>query len=138
MKKIYYAAAAYAALGLFSGLFYREFVKAHDYSGDTQLALLHTHLLALGMMMMLIVLALEKLFVLSNTKWFNLFFWHYNGGVMLMAVMLTVLGIRQVDGLETMPMLAGFSGLGHMLVTAGVVFLFVALKKRLQTETDRR
>lgn len=46
MKKTYYAAAMYAAFGLLSGLFYREYVKANDFGGDTQLALLHTHLFA--------------------------------------------------------------------------------------------
>lgn len=134
MKKLYYAALSYAVLGLVSGLFFREYTKAHDFDGVTQLAVLHTHLLALGMLAMLLVLALEKLFMLSKTKWFNLFFWHYNGGLLLTVVMMVVIGVRDVAGQASTPMLDGIAGLGHIILTAGIVFLFVALGKRLETK----
>lgn len=133
MKKLYYAAVAYATLGLISGLFFREYTKAHDFDSATQLAVLHTHLLALGMLAMLIVLALEKAFVLSKTKWFNLFFWHYNGGLLLTAAMMVVIGMRDVAGQASTPMLDGIAGLGHIILTIGIAFLFVALGKRLDT-----
>ena len=136
MKKLYYAAMTYAVLGLASGLFYREYTKINDFSGHTELSVMHTHLLALGMMVMLSVLALEKLFVLSKTKWFNLFFWHYNGGLVLSVVMMLVIGMQQVAGGEVTPMLAGMAGLGHMILTVAVGFLFVALGKRLDVGTQ--
>lgn len=132
MKKLYYAALSYAVLGLAAGLFYREFTKAQDFSGFTQLGVLHTHLLALGMIVMLVVLALEKSFQLSKTKWFNLFFWHYNGGLVLSAAMMLVIGMGQVAGNETTAMLAGISGLGHIILTVGIGFLFVALGKQIK------
>ena len=96
MKKLYYAALMYAVLGLGAGLFFREYTKSHDFSGYTELAVMHTHLLALGMLVMLIVLALEKAFMLSKTKWFDLFYWHYNGGLMLTVGMMLIIGIRDV------------------------------------------
>lgn len=133
MKKLYYAAATYALLGLGSGLFFRGYTKAHDFDGATQLAVMHTHLLALGMLLMLIVLALEKLFELSKTKWFNLFYWHYNGGLLLTTAMMLVIGIRDVKGETSTPMIDGIAGLGHIIITVGLVFFFVALGKRIST-----
>ncbi|MDR3079562.1 MAG: DUF2871 domain-containing protein, partial [Streptomyces sp.] len=50
MRKSYYAAHVYMITGVVSGLFYREFTKAKDFTGETQLAVIHTHLLALGML----------------------------------------------------------------------------------------
>ena len=47
-------------IGLVSGFYYRELTKAHDFTGDTQLALVHTHTLILGMFMFLILLRLKK------------------------------------------------------------------------------
>ena len=131
MKKLYYAAVLYAVLGLGFGLFYREFTKAHHFDGFTQLAVMHTHLLALGMLVMLIALALEKLFELSKTKWFNLFYWHYNGGLLLTVAMMLVIGMRQVNAVASTAMLDGIAGLGHIIITISLVFFFVALGKRI-------
>ena len=131
LKKTYQAAVTYAVLGLGSGLFYREYTKIHDFHGTTQLSIMHTHLLALGMLVMLIVLALEKIFELSKSKWFKLFFWHYNGGLLLTVTMMLVIGIRDVAGQESMPMIDGIAGLGHILITIALVFFFIALGKRL-------
>lgn len=131
MKKLYYAAIAYTVLGLGFGVFYREYTKAHHFDGATQLAVMHTHLLALGMLFMLVALALEKLFQLSKTKWFNLFFWHYNGGLVLTMVMMLIIGIRDVAGQASTPMIDGIAGLGHLVITVGLVFFFIALGKRL-------
>lgn len=131
MEKLFRAAIAYAVLGLTAGLFFREYTKAHDYTVPTQLAIMHTHLLALGMMVMLIVLALEKLFGLSKTKWFNLFYWHYNGGLLLTVAMMLVIGVREVAGQESTPMLNGIAGLGHIILTVALVFFFIALGQRI-------
>ncbi|NUR96162.1 MAG: DUF2871 family protein, partial [Kribbellaceae bacterium] len=57
MRKIYVAAHVYMILGLISGLYYRELTKAKDFTGDSQLGVVHTHILALGMLFFLIVLA---------------------------------------------------------------------------------
>ena len=134
MKKLYYAAVVYAVLGLGFGLFFREYTKAHDFTGFTQLAVMHTHLLALGMLVMLIVLALEKVFELSKTKWFNLFFWHYNAGLLLTVAMMLVVGMRDVAGQTSTPMLDGIAGLGHVVITVSFIFFFVGVGKRLKSQ----
>ena len=124
----------YAVLGLGFGLFFREYTKAHDFTGFTQLAVMHTHLLALGMLVMLIVLALEKVFELSKTKWFNLFFWHYNAGLLLTVAMMLVVGMRDVAGQTSTPMLDGIAGLGHVVITVSLIFFFVGVGKRLKSQ----
>lgn len=134
MRKSYYAAHVYMIVGVISGLFYREFTKIKDFHGDTQLALMHTHLLALGMLVFLIVLALDKVFGLSGSKLFTAFFWFYNIGIAISTVMMGVHGILTVLGrdedhiAEVVPLTAG---LGHILLTVGLVLLFILLGKRV-------
>ncbi|UXY33027.1 DUF2871 domain-containing protein [Streptomyces sp. HUAS TT20] len=131
MRKSYYAAHVYMIVGVISGLFYREFTKANDFTGDTQLAVVHTHLLALGMLGFMIILALDKQFQLSGTRLFNAFFWFYNVGIAITTIMMTVHGCLTVLGdhvPEAVPLTAG---LGHILLTVGLVLLFVLLGKRL-------
>src|SRR5690625_6656299 len=72
MKRLLDTALVYMVLGLASGLFYREYVKATDSLGThTQLNTLHTHLLVLGMIMFLLVLALDAIFSLSGRRSFD-------------------------------------------------------------------
>ena len=116
MRKIYVAAHVYMILGLISGLYYRELTKAKDFTGDSQLGVVHTHILALGMLFFLIVLALEKLFTLTDGKLFTAFFWVYNAG----------------------PALDGLSGLGHITITLGLIFFFINLGKRVESEVKEK
>lgn len=133
MQKLFYAAFAYMLVGVASGLFYREFTKANDFpAGEfTQLGLAHTHLLTLGFIVLLIVLALEKLFGLSRSKLFGWFFWVYNAGVVLTSAMLIWHGSLTVLGQEAGGMIAGIAGLGHILLTAGMVLFFLTLRRAL-------
>ncbi|TCO62797.1 DUF2871 domain-containing protein [Actinocrispum wychmicini] len=135
MKKIYYAAHIYMILGLVGGLYYRELTKLNDFTGDSQLGVVHTHLLALGMLFFLIVLVLEKVFTLTAGKLFSWFFWVYNAGLALTVVMmtlrgsLTVVGTKLSSGADSA--LSGISGLGHIALTLGLIFFFINLGKVL-------
>ncbi|MFF8818121.1 DUF2871 domain-containing protein [Leucobacter sp. NPDC015123] len=132
MKKLLNAAFIYMLIGVASGLFYREFTKLNDFPEGqfTQLGLAHTHLLTLGFIVLLIALALEKTFALSATpKLFAWFFWLYNAGVVLTSAMLVWHGSLTVLGEESSKMISGIAGLGHMLLTAGMIVFFVALRK---------
>lgn len=132
MKKLFYSAFAYMVLGVLSGLFYREFTKGKDFTGYTQLSIVHTHLLTLGFIVLLIVLILEKQFKLSESKLFNWFFWTYNVGLVLTAAIMVVHGILQVNGAnDVSAAIPGIAGLGHIFITAGMVLLFLALRTRL-------
>ncbi|GAA2746965.1 MULTISPECIES: DUF2871 domain-containing protein [Kitasatospora] len=131
MRKILNTAHAYMIVGLLSGLFYREFTKAKDFHGDTQLAVVHTHVLALGMLFMLIVLVLEKQFTLSSVGLFAWFFRIYNAGLVVTVGMMTLHGILTVLGRESGEAIALVAGLGHVLLTVGLVLLFITLGKCL-------
>ncbi|WP_407359024.1 DUF2871 domain-containing protein [Microbacterium sp. LTA6] len=133
MRKLFYAAFAYMLIGVASGLFYREFTKLNDFpeGQPTQLGLVHTHLLVLGFVVLLIVLLLEKAFGLSESRLFGWFFWVYNAGLVLTSAMLVWHGCLTVLGQESSKMIAGIAGVGHMLLTAGMVMLFLALRTRL-------
>ncbi|MEO7122389.1 MAG: DUF2871 domain-containing protein [Lacisediminihabitans sp.] len=134
MKKLFYAATVYLVLGLASGLFYREFTKSNDYTaanGFTQLSVVHTHLLTLGVIVLLIVLVLEKVFELSRSALFGWFFSLYNIGLVVSTAMMVVNGVRHVLGESSSAAIAGISGSGHIILTAGLILLFIALGKRV-------
>ncbi|SEG97907.1 Protein of unknown function [Saccharopolyspora kobensis] len=138
MKKVYWAALSYMVLGLAAGLYYRELTKAQEFTGDTQLAVAHTHLLALGMLFFLVVLALDKAFGLAGDRLFTLFFWFYNSGLALTAAMMLVHGTMTVFGAESSAAISGIAGLGHILITVGLVHLFLALRKALPAGKEAR
>ena len=130
------AVTVYTVLGLAAGLFYREFTKLNGYEEGMmgQLGLAHTHILTLGMIVLLLVLALEKSFALSSSKLFRWFFWVYNVGVVLTSSMLVWHGMLQAQGLESSKMISGIAGMGHMLVGAGFVLLLISLFSAIRRE----
>lgn len=131
LTKLAYAAATYTGLGLLGGLAYRELTRDRAWQ-FTQLNVVHTHLLALGTLVMLIVLLLEKAFALSQRREMTYFWWSYNVGLVLSTAMMTVKGIMQLDGPVDNKAMAGISGLGHILLTIGFLFLFIALIKQVK------
>ena len=133
MRKLKNAAHVYMVLGLVSGIFYREFTRFNHFTGKTQMSLVHTHLLALGMLAFLVVLALEKQFQLSKAKQFRYFFWLYNAGLVITVATMVVRGIAAVLGRDV-PVPPYVPGCGHFLLMLGLIMLFVALGKRLDEE----
>ncbi|MBL1079860.1 DUF2871 domain-containing protein [Nocardia sp. 2] len=131
MRMIYNAAHVYMIAGLISGLFYREFTSLNDFDGETQLSVVHTHLLALGMLFHLILLALEKSFRLTASPLFAWSFRTYNAGVALTVGIMILHGIQQVRGVETGAATAGLAGLGHIVLTVGLILFFINLGKRV-------
>ncbi|OJU41262.1 MAG: hypothetical protein BGN97_16140 [Microbacterium sp. 69-10] len=137
MKRLVNAAFAYMLAGVASGLFYREFTKANDFTDATftQLSVVHTHLLTLGFIVLLIVLVIEKVFAISRSpRLFAWFLWLYNAGVILTAGMMTWHGILTVLGQESSAMIAGIAGLGHILITAGLIVFFIALRRAVAAD----
>ncbi|MFI9630728.1 DUF2871 domain-containing protein [Streptomyces sp. NPDC052042] len=142
MQKLYYSAVLYTVLGLAAGLYYREVTKAHDFTGTTQLAVLHTHLLTLGTLVFLITLALQKTLHLTRGRFFPAFFWTYHAGLLLTTALMAVHGTLTVLGKDTGAAISGIAGLGHILLTLALVFFFLCLHHRLRpdfagtTQTD--
>ena len=139
MKRLLTTSLVYMILGLLSGVFYREYTKFTDNLGEpTQLATLHTHLLVLGMVMFLVVLALDAVLHLSGRRSFTVFYWTYNIGLVLTVIMQAVRGVLTLDGqdpAETTAAIPGIAGLGHIILTIGLVSLFVALFKAVGERT---
>lgn len=128
MKKIYFASLSYLILGLAAGVFYREFTKLNNFEGEqTQLSVVHTHVLTLGFVFLLIVLLLEKQFELSKHGFFNPAFWLFNAGLVTSSSMMVWHGIYQVQGIEFGAALSGIAGLGHIVMSLGLVGITVTL-----------
>ena len=135
MRRLLYSFLFYMIIGLLSGFYYRELTKAYHFTGDTQLALVHTHTLILGMFMFLLLLPLEKVFKLSSYYLFNWFFIVYHLGVIVTIGMMTYKGTLQVIGAKYSPeALAGFAGIGHTGMLAGLLLLFFLLRQAIITE----
>jgi len=131
MKKLYNAALLYTILGLAGGLFYRTLTHANDFTGFTQLAVVHTHFLVLGMLFFLGVILFERALALSQSKLFNWFFWTYNVGLLWTGAFLTFNRTNTVLGNPTSPAVAGMSGIGHILLTVALILFFLCLRPRL-------
>lgn len=145
-KTLFTTAFIYLVIGMLSGVFYREVTKFKEFPVDnaTQLSTLHTHLLVLGFIVPLVVLALDKLYTLAGSKQFTWFFYLYNIGLVITLVMMTVRGWLQVlagSPLEQTPELskgmdagiAGMAGIGHILLAVSLVLLMVRLGARINT-----
>ena len=136
MKKYLNAAAGYAAAAMAGGVFYREFTKWNGFTGATALGKVHVHLFVLGMVVYLLVALFAARGGLEGQRSFRLFGIFYNAGLILTAAMLVVRGVLQVLG-TALPhgadaAVSGVAGLGHAALGAGLVFLFVSLKKQAQ------
>ncbi|HDR7605507.1 DUF2871 domain-containing protein [Bacillus mycoides] len=128
MKKLYNAAFIYLIIGLLSGVFAREYTKAQGIKGSTMLQLVHTHVLVLGFVFFLIALALFKVFNVSETKSFRAWFVVYNVGLILTIATMVFRGILQVNGTDFNG-LSHMAGLGHVIISVGLVWFMILLKK---------
>lgn len=139
--KSFYAAATWLTLGLAAGVFYREFTKLTGNLGvESELSLMHTHILALGMMMFLIVLALDAVLTLHTRRSFTVFFWVYNAGLAVTIVMMLIRGLLTLEGkspADTSAAIPGIAGLGHILLTVGLIALFMAIREGLGERQER-
>lgn len=137
MMRILYTAFAFGITGVLSGLYYRELTKAHDFfdRSASQLPLVHTHLLVLGFVFLLIVLALEKIFNISASapRAFAWFYWTWTLGIAITGGMMLVMGTMTVLGADaSSAALAGIAGLGHISLTVAVVMLFVSMRSAVK------
>lgn len=128
MKRHIKFALVYAVLAMVCGVFYREFTKAYDFTGDTALGKLHTHLFILGMVVFLLFAIFDGKFNLQKHRLYLPFIIIYNAGVGLMCIMIAVRGICEVTGADVSDgAISGVAGLGHILVAAGIILFFCML-----------
>lgn len=127
---IFKIAISFLLMGLIGGVFYREFVKFYKWQGPTSLSFIHVHWLVLGFIFLMMVYMLARLVDL-DIRSIGLQVKLYISGLVLTVVCMLVKGIYQITsgGLDLFPRaaLAGISGLGHMLVGTGMVWLLVRM-----------
>lgn len=135
MKKVMNTAIVYFVLAMIGGVFYREFTKWNDFSGQTVLSVLHTHLLALGTAVFLIIAVLFKITNLENNKLYKKFYLMYNISFLLMLIMMTSRGVVEVTntsishGIDAM--ISGIAGLSHIGLAVALFMLLISIKKEL-------
>ena len=131
MKKLYNAAFSYLIIGLLSGVFAREYSKAQGIKGSTMLQLVHTHVLVLGFVFCLIALALCKVFHVQETKSFRAWFVVYNVGLIFTIATMLWRGLLQVNGTDFNG-LSHMAGFGHVIISIGLVWFMILLKKSVK------
>lgn len=127
LKKLTRTSMMYMILGLIFGVYSREFKRFTGFTGDTQINVLHTHALILGMFFFLIVLLLEVQFHLSDHKFYKRFNMFYQSGLGLTLLIMLIHGSMIVLGQESSAMMSGIAGIGHILLTIGLGYFFKIL-----------
>ncbi len=131
---LYRSAVAYLALGLAAGLYYRTLTHSQDFDGVTVLSLAHTHFLALGFLLSLILLLLVRTVSMPATGMTRAAAWTYHTGMALTAGMFLFKGTGEVLGWWVdRPMWAGISGTGHILLTVAFALVMISLGRALRS-----
>lgn len=138
MKLSFVASVVYLTLGLASGLYYREITKAHHFVDTTQLSVLHTHLLVLGFLFFLIVLIVDKVFGIVRAQLFHWFFWIYNAGLLTTVTAMAIHGTLTLLGKNAGAALSGIAGMGHIMLTVGLIMFVIVLGQRVFTRQPGR
>lgn len=141
-KKVLKASLWYFVAAMVVGVFYRESTKMTNFVGKTTLAVVHSHLFSLGMLLFLILFALSLNDKFKQHKnFFGIFFKTYNVALPFMVIMMITRGVVQVFGIEITKsqsaMISGISGLAHILVLVAFILLFRFLFKSCNSETQR-
>lgn len=139
MKKLFNLSFFYFIVAMIGGVFYREFTKHMNFTGETTLAVIHVHLLVLGTFLFLILLLFCKNSTLQTNRHFQIFLILYNIALPLMVIMMWIRGVFQVLQTSlstgTNGAISGIAGISHILLLISFLFLFSALKNTvLQSE----
>ena len=132
MKRYANTALVYAVLAAVAGVFYREFTKIQGFTGRTTLSMVHTHYFALGMLLFLVLLALEKQLAFTD-KAVGRVLVVFHLGLNVTAVTLLARGVVQVLGTPVSTALnaslSGVAGIGHILLGVSLILLLLRIRK---------
>lgn len=116
-------------MGLIGGMFYREFTKFYAFTDATHLCKIHVHTLVLGFVVSLLVYLLAK--DMNDVKALKKPYEMYLTGLVFTVVNMVVIGIYEVvrEGTDVIIRAAidGTSGIGHIILGVGIVWMFVKL-----------
>ncbi len=131
----------YAVMGLFGGVFYREFTKYYRFEEATHLGKLHVHTLILGLVITMIVYILIK--NIEDGRIYNLKkpLYIYNFGLVFTIGNMMLIGIYEVvsEGTESVNIMAmdGISGIGHVFLGVGLIYAMLVVKNLLLNDKIR-
>ncbi len=133
MKKIYIISLSYIVFGLITGLINHEIAYWTNFTGESVMSVVHPHAILLGGLVFLLMPLFMKTFQLEKQKSFRCFLWIYNIGLVMTLGFMTARGMSQLL-MKPFPsffdhMVGGFAGIGHIILTVGLGFLFHALMK---------
>ncbi len=132
MKRYINTSIVYTIIAMVAGVFYREFTKLYEFTGKTNLSVMHTHYFMLGMVFFILLLLLEKSFCFTNANT-NKTLILYNVGLNLTGIMMFTRGITQATSMNlssAMDMsISGIAGIGHILLSVAVVLILVQIKR---------
>ena len=128
MQRYMNAAVVYTVLAMVGGVFYREFTKFFDFSGQTVLSVVHPHYLMLGTVFFLLLVLLERSFSFAGKKTGRVLV-AYHVGLNLTCAMFVVRGVVQVLGVSLSSgadaAISGIAGLGHIALGVSLVLVLL-------------
>lgn len=132
-KRFANLAFSYAIIAMIFGVFYREFTKFSHFTGQTNLAFLHTHYFVLGMFFFLVLMLVEKSFAFSDRNTGKLLI-VYQAGLNITGLGFLLRGLTQVWGTELSremdASISGIAGIGHILTGVCIILLLLKIRKR--------
>ena len=133
IKRYANLALIYAVVAMVFGVFYREFTKFNDFSGQTRLSVLHTHYFMLGMFFFLILMLMEKVFSFSGESTVKILI-VYQVGLNITGLGFLLRGLMQVWGEQLSKgmdaSISGIAGIGHILTGVCIVLLLLNVRKK--------
>lgn len=132
-KRYINTALVYAIMAMVFGVFYREFTKFHQFTGKTNLSVMHTHYFLLGMFFFLILMLSEKNFAFSG-KNTGKFLVVYHLGLNITGIGFLMRGLTQVWQTELSramdASISGIAGIGHILISVAIILLLLQIRKK--------
>ena len=133
IKRYFNASIVYASLALAGGVFFREFTKYTMYTGETNLAFIHTHYFMLGMFFFLALALLERAFAFSAQKGIRTWITLYHVGLNVTTACLLLRGLAQATqttlSTALSGSLSGVAGIGHILLGTSMIALLILIRR---------
>ena len=125
-------ALVYAVTAMIFGVFYREFTKFEQFTGRTNLSVMHTHYFLLGMFFFLILMLIEKNFAFSGQKQVGVLLITYQLGLNITGLGFLMRGLTQVWGTNLSrgmdASISGIAGIGHIFLGVSLVLLLLKIR----------
>lgn len=133
-KRYANAAFFYAILAMAAGVFYREYTRFQNFTGQTRLSVLHTHYFLLGMVFFLLLLVIEKVLAFSDAAAGKLIVC-YHIGLNITGLAFLLRGLVQISvanpGRGIDASISGVAGIGHILMGISLALILWKIKKRV-------